>query len=60
MINVYDLVNNVDVQVAIHFYYYDYDKDERIEITQKEAMDKEIKYMYCENNEICIEIESED
>ena len=50
----------VDIQVEVHYYYYDYDKDERIEITKKEASDKEMKYMYCENDEIVIEVEMED
>ena len=56
----YELVNNIDIQGACHFYYYDYNSEERIEITKKEAMENEILYMYCENNEICIEVRWEE
>ena len=56
----YELLDKVEIQVTIHFYYYDYDKEERIEITEEEARGKEIKYMYSEYNEICIEVEMEE
>ena len=60
MLKTYELLNNVEIQVAIHYCYYDFDSEERIEITHKEACDKEIKYLYCEDNEIYIEVNMED
>ena len=50
----------IDFQVAVHLCYYDYDKDERIEGSVEELGNKEIKYMYAEDNEIIIEVELED
>lgn len=55
-----DLTNNIDIQNTIHYCYYDYDKSERIEITEEMANDKEIKYLYCDDNEIYIEIDMDD
>ena len=52
--------NSIDVQSDVHFYYYDYAHDERIEITMEKAQDKEIRFIYCENNELCIEVEAEE
>lgn len=54
------LDGGIDFQVQVNFYYYNYDKDERIPMTEKEAKNKEIKYMYCENDEIVIEVDMED
>jgi hypothetical protein len=60
MMSYNDLVNNVDIQVQVHLCYYDYDKDERIFGTEEELGNKEIKYMYTENDEIIIEVDMED
>lgn len=55
-----DMIQNmVDFQVAVHLCYYDYDKEELIEGNVEELGNKEIKYMYTENNEIIIEVEIE-
>lgn len=56
MLKTYELLNNVEIQVAIHYCYYNFDLEERIEITKAEATDKEILYIYCEDNEIYIEV----
>lgn len=54
------ILDCVDVQCAIRFYYYDYDKEQRMEVTEKEAKDKEIRFVYCEKDELCIEVEWEE
>lgn len=55
-----DMINNcVEFQVAVHLCYYDYDTDERIEGNVEELGNKEIRYMYTEDNEIYIEVEME-
>lgn len=59
MITVSDLTNNVDVQVQVHYCYYDYDYDVRVETCYDSVGGKEIKYMYCENDEIWIEVEND-
>ena len=59
MLTTKELLDNAEFQVTIHFVYYDYGKEERIEITEKQAEDKEIRYIYCENDEIYIEIDME-
>ena len=56
-----DLVwNSIDVQSEVHFYYYDYTLDERFEIGMSKAANKEIRYIYCENNKLCIEVDFEE
>ncbi len=52
--------NSIDVQTEVHFYYYDYELDERIEIDLSTARYREIRFIYCENNELCIEVEAEE
>lgn len=56
---IYELLNNVEIQVTIHFCYYDYDKEKRIEITEEEAEGKEMRYIYTENDEIYIEVDND-
>ena len=56
----WELLDNIEVQGVKHYCYYDYNKEERIEITYKQAYDKEVKYLYCEDNEIYIEVDMED
>lgn len=55
-----DLRNNIDIQVEVHLCWYDYNTDERVFGNFDELADKEIKYMYTENDEIIIEVEMED
>ena len=51
------LDSGIDIQVAVHYYYFDDGKQERVEISSENAMDKEILYMYCEHDELCIEVD---
>ena len=55
---VYQL-QEIEIQTEVQYCYYDYEKEERIFITREEAEEKEIRYMYVENNEIFIEVESD-
>ena len=58
---VYELLDNVEFQNTIHFCYYDYeDKEDLIMITEKEAENKTIRYIYTQNDEIYIEVDMED
>lgn len=54
-----DLLNEVEIQVQIHIVRYDEQKYERIELDPEddEVRDSEIRYMYCENDEIYAEVE---
>lgn len=55
---VYELLNSgADIQVGVNYYYYDHEKEERVSITYDEAENKDIAYIYCEDNELCIEVE---
>lgn len=56
----YELLDEVEIQSDMKIVYYDYDKEERIEITEKRAKDKEIRYIYCEEDVLYIEVEKED
>ena len=55
-----DLRKNIDIQVQVHLCWYNYDTEERVFGTSDELGNKEIKYMYTENDEIIIEVEMED
>lgn len=59
MIYVRDLLNEVDIQCQAHVVHYDEQKNERIELDPEndEVRDSIIRYLYCENNEIYIEME---
>lgn len=59
MIYVRDLLNEVEIQVQVHVVRYDEQKNERIELSPEndEVRDSEIRYLYCEDNEIYIEVE---
>lgn len=52
-----DLFDNVEVQSEVSIVYYDEDRNERIELQRKKALDKEIKFMYCENDVLFVEVE---
>lgn len=56
----YDLIHQVEIQSETKYVYYDYDKCERFEITQEEALDKDIKYIYVDDGILYIEIDNED
>lgn len=47
----------IEFQCETTFCYYDYEKEKRIIITQQEAENKEIKYIYIENDSLFIEVE---
>lgn len=54
-----DLLNEIEIQVQIHIVRYDEQKYERVELDPEddEVRDSEIHYMYCENDEIYVEVE---
>ena len=60
MITIRDLLNNVELQSTAKYFYYDYDKEQRIELTEEEAGQYEIKYIYEEDGIICFEVAKED
>lgn len=49
----------VEFQTETRFYYYDYDNNERIELTEAQAYDRDIKYIYYSDGAICVEVEEE-
>lgn len=57
---IYELLYSVEIQSPIHYCYYDYDKEERIEVTKEQAEDKEITWLYSENDELYVEFRMED
>lgn len=59
MITLRDLLNNTEIQSAAKYFYYDYDKEERIELSEEEAGDYDIKYIYEEDGIICFEVDKE-
>lgn len=60
MITLEDLLNSAELQSEAKYYYYDYDKEQRIELTEQEAGQYEIKYIYVEDGIICFEVDKED
>lgn len=56
----YKLLDEVEILSDMKIVYYDYDKEKRIEITEKRAKDKKIRYIYCEEDALYIEVEKED
>lgn len=53
-----ELLENIEIQTEVVICYYDEDKNERIELQRCEEIgDKEIKYMYVDNDSIYIEID---
>ena len=49
----------VDIQCQIVFCFYDYDAERRKVMSAEEAADREIKYIYTEDDAIYIEVEGE-
>ncbi len=57
---VQELFNQVELQSEIIYCYYDYENtEERIVIDKEKAKEFEIRYIYCENNKIYIEVDIE-
>ena len=56
MVTAGELIRDIDVQSEVCYCYYDDNREERIEITGEQAREKEIKYLYCEDNIIYIEV----
>lgn len=47
----------IEIQGNPIYCYYDDAAEQRANITEEEAADLEIKYIYCENNTLYIEVE---
>lgn len=54
------ILNCVEIQGKCHYCYYDNENERRIEISAEEAMDYDMKYIYCEDGELYIEVDKED
>lgn len=55
-----DMLDNcIEIQSKCHYCYYDHDAEERVEISAADAMDLDIKYIYCEDGDLYIEVEKE-
>ena len=50
----------IDIQCQIVFCYYDYEAERRKALTAEEAAEREIKYIYTEDDAIYIEVEVEE
>ena len=57
---VYELIHQIEIQSETKYVYYDYEKCERIDITQADAQDKDIRYMYVDDGILYIEVENEE
>ena len=51
--------SGVEIQGAPVFCYYDYEHECRVNIVAEEAADLNVKYIYCENDTLYIEVEKE-
>lgn len=51
--------DNIEIQGSVNYCYYDYEAEHRVFITRKEAADREIKYLYCEDGQLYIEVAAE-
>ena len=60
MITLRDLLDSAELQSTAKYYHYDYEKEQRIELTEEEAGQYEIKYIYEEDGIICFEVAKED
>lgn len=49
----------IDIQCQVIFCFYDYDAERRKILSAEEAADREIKYIYTEDDAIYIEVEGE-
>ena len=59
MITLRDILDSAELQSTAKYYYYDYEKEQRIELTEEEAGQYEIKYIYEEDGIICFEVAKE-
>ena len=59
MLRVYDILDNAEVQCSVRYCTYDYDSDQRVELSEKKARGMEVRYIYVEDGELWIEVESE-
>ena len=57
----YELLENVEIQCDFAvFCYYDYLECERVLITKEQALDKNVRYIYVEADELYIEIDNDE
>lgn len=54
--NVYELLKNIDITSEVIFCYYTEEEYDRVEITEEQASNKEIKSVFISDDCICIEI----
>lgn len=54
------LILNVEIQSEFEIVYYDYDEERRIKTTIYGNEDKDVRYMYVEDEILYIEIENEE
>ena len=54
-----EIFDNIEVQSEVCIVKFDDDKNERVELERASAFEKEIRFMYCENDILYIEVESE-
>ena len=54
------LTNVIEIQCEVIYCYYNYLKDERVIITEEEAADMDIRYIYIENEKLFIEVDNEE
>lgn len=57
-----DLINRdlIQLQKNTKYYYYDVDKDEKVELTQQEALYQEICFIYAKDDILYIEVSQPD
>ena len=55
----YQLFLNIEIQGNYKVVYYDFEQDKRIEVKPGEYTDKDIAYLYVENDVLFIEIDIE-
>lgn len=61
MITPNDLIANcIEIQSDVCYCYYDVEQDKRVIISQSEALECEINYIYCINNVLYIEVSQPD
>lgn len=54
-----EIFDNIEVQSEVCIVKFDDDKNERVELERASVLEKEIRFMYCENDILYIEVESE-
>ena len=56
MIRVYDILENIEIQCDVRFLVYDSDAETVIELTEEKARAREVKYMWCEDDVLVLEV----